>query len=108
MLAARHTALALLLLAGCSTSPRWNVTPLNNSSFENLPSTVKPPEPKPPIPLQPPSRGLPSASIATSPALTPHETWIPLQRWSRNNGLVVPERLTSAPAPTYSLHSSNG
>src|SRR5947207_6938180 len=106
MLAARQTVLALFLLAGCSTSPRWNVTPLDNSKFENLPSTVKPPQPKSPPPAQPPSRPLPSSPLVTSPALTPHETWIPLQRWSRNNGIVVPERLAAAQVPTYSLHSS--
>ena len=36
------------------------------------------------------------------------ETWVPLGRWCRANGLTAPCPLTTAPAPGYALSTTNG
>lgn len=36
------------------------------------------------------------------------ETWVPLRRWSRANGVGPLARVDGASAPTYALHTTNG
>lgn len=47
-------------------------------------------------------------TLAPRTLVAPHETWVPLQRWSRSTGLVQLTSLGAAPLPGYALHSSNG
>ena len=121
VLGARMTVLSLLLLAGCSTSSRQGVTPLGDEKHPQFTpmSSLTPASPTfsplPPPPTPPPTTPIPTPARPATPAASPqvsakslNETWIPLQRWSRNNGLAVPDRLQTTSVPTYSLHSSNG
>jgi len=45
---------------------------------------------------------------AAAPTNQPAETWIPLSRWCKANGLVAPCLVGQAPPPSYALGTSSG
>jgi N-acetylmuramoyl-L-alanine amidase len=69
-------------------------------------------------PASPPHAPSTQTAAKQTPALIParispsaqavHETWVPLQRWSRNEGWDSPLQLSPAPLPSFSMHSTNG
>jgi len=48
------------------------------------------------------------AQKAPVPRVEFYETWIPLSRWCKGNGLAEPSRFALAPLPTYELTTSSG
>ena len=100
-------SLLVVVLAGCATGPRENGTQAPNWEREDMvaaPVTpvapVAPPAPAPAPALAPPA---PSA-----PTNQPAETWIPLSRWCKANGLAAPCLVGQAPTPAYALSTPGG
>jgi N-acetylmuramoyl-L-alanine amidase len=50
----------------------------------------------------------PPAQKAPVPRVEFDETWIPLSRWCKANNLAEPNRLATAPLPTYGLTTGSG
>ena len=50
----------------------------------------------------------PPAQQAPSPRVASYESWIPLTRWCKGNGLAEPNRIGIVPLPTYALNTSDG
>lgn len=62
----------------------------------------------------------PATNAATPPAVIPKvqspvaqrpsttETWVPLDRWCKDNGLAAPQRLSMSPNPNYTLSLGGG
>lgn len=97
----------VLIVAGCATRPRPNSAHIANwQDFETLrtpetnhvqasPSFASPPPAAPPV--------------GKAPAkVVPYEKWVPIQRWSRSNGLAAPKRLSNSAPFTYALNFTNG
>jgi N-acetylmuramoyl-L-alanine amidase len=97
--------LLAVVLAGCATGPRENGTQVPNWEREDVVTAsvapvapVAPPAPAPVI--------APPAPAA--PTNQPAETWIPLDRWCKANGLAAPCLVGPAPTPTYALMTPDG
>ena len=96
-------ALLLLLMAGCSTTSRRSNPP--PPDWEGM--TVSPPVP----PTQPPA---PAPKPALSPLAKPAPatvfttTWIPLDAWSRANGLTAPLRISAGTQASYAVITPRG
>jgi N-acetylmuramoyl-L-alanine amidase len=97
----------LVLLAGCATAPRgtqgqrapdWNSAPGTNPPIEvehvSEPIRMAPP----------PANGTPAGERTNTYA----ETWIPLDRWSRENHTGFVRQISPAPLPAFALNASNG
>jgi N-acetylmuramoyl-L-alanine amidase len=104
--------LACLWLAGCATGSRQSA--YHEAGWQDLEARPITPHPfvKPALPLvssntvavvsNPP----PAAKPTSTPG--PLETWVPLQRWTRNAGFASPLRSPAPPQLTYTLRSTNG
>jgi N-acetylmuramoyl-L-alanine amidase len=100
--------LALFLLAGCVSRP-----PGTGSRVPDWDGADSATAPKPSVARTGPVRALapaPGSSQRAAPAATNHfaETWIPLDRWCRVNGMAAPCPLTTAPVPGYAVSTTNG
>ena len=90
----------LLLVAGCSTPPKpvpenWQGTNI----FQPLPPVVPPPKPPPPPTNPPPKLALTNLIAGT---------WIPLELWSRVNGLAEPQRISRDLPPAFAVNTHTG
>jgi len=107
-------ALALLLAGGCASPSHRAGTPAPDwEDVGSANASLAPPPAAAPTPILPPGNTLPASTPSTNglpptPSDDAAEKWIPLQRWSRVNGLASLTRLATAPAPTYALRGSNG
>lgn len=100
-----------LLLASCATRPRPNLSQVADWEDLDLSSAGGTIRSNPPPDFAPLITPLPSNAppvVRVAPKTVPFETWMPLVRWSRVNGLVPPTRLSVSPAATYALKSTNG
>ena len=96
----------LVALAGCSTASRragdsstdWNFNSATNVPIAEAEHVSEGPQVAPPPVTEP-----------VHPAVAPQrETWIPLERWSRENHFGSVRRLAVAPMPVYSLTTTGG
>ncbi len=120
MLTMRQLGPCLLLLigiAGCQTSAPRPPTPLTTVTVPDaLP--IAPPAPIMPEPPAAPALVTTSAPPATAappavaaqlvPATNWVNAWVPLESWSRSNGLGQPLRIPSNPHPKFECRSTNG
>ncbi|MCX6894027.1 MAG: hypothetical protein NTZ16_00640, partial [Verrucomicrobia bacterium] len=93
MLKSVHLLFALLLLAGCAThrrpepAPNWEGT--NAVPVVPPPKLVTPPPPPP-------------ATNRFAPV------WIPLEFWTRSNGLTAPVRISAGTQASYAITTPRG
>ena len=92
-----HLLFALLLLAGCATHRRPE-SPPDWSGTNAVP--VAPPPVKPPAPCIPPP------PVTTTNRFTP--VWIPLELWTRSNGLTAPVRIPAGTQASYAITTPRG
>ncbi len=107
---------ALVLLAGCATSPNEAQPP--NWSATNAVHAVQNPPPLMPVPaviktnLPPVAFSNPSnpppVTNSVRPCLAPVFTWTSLDRWAVENKLGSLRRLTGGPTSRYYLDTKNG
>jgi N-acetylmuramoyl-L-alanine amidase len=99
----------LLVLAGCSTGGRQAQNPVprdwrsSSPAGSGSPATeevTEAPRAAPPPATGPAPPGQPNTAPAGS--------WIPLDTWSRENGLGPLRQISSAPAPAFALNTTNG
>ena len=112
-LAKALTLTIVLALAGCVTGPRTGQAPdwSSESGFSPPPtrsmvppiaqSVTNTPAAKPPASPAQPQHELPNPDEF-------HETWIPLNRFTRTKGWELPSRFTLNGFPAYSIRSSQG
>ena len=98
---------ALLLLAGCATTPN---EPLP-SDWTGTNAVVSPPvyQPIPPVVktnLPPPVQSNPPPVKVVKPA--PILTWTSLNRWAAQQKFSAPRKLSNSPVTAYSVSSKNG
>ena len=63
----------------------------------------------PVAPVAPPAPApVPAPPAPAAPTNQPAETWIPLSRWCKANGLAAPCPVGPAPAPAYALSTPSG
>ena len=98
--------LLAFLSAGCATQQRQKAARVADWERESqpVPAPVVPAVPIAP-PVTPPPPPHPVTAAATNP---PTETWVPLARWCKANGLSAPCALGAAPTPSYALSTTNG
>ena len=100
--------LLVVLLAGCSTSQRGDGARVADWEKDNVATTpVVPVEPVAPI-APPPPAPVPAPPPSFAPTNQPAETWIPLSRWCKANGLAAPCPVTMAALPAYALSAPGG
>ena len=97
-------------LAGCATGPSGSGTQgLNWASPEAVTEPVvvpvAPVEPPAPTPAPAPVVALPAPA---APTKQPAETWIPIARWCKANGLAAPCAVGQPPALAYALSATSG
>ena len=97
--------LLVLLLAGCTTGPREKAARLADWEREDKLTLAPAPIAPAPPPAIPPAPPQPAISAATN---QPVETWVPLARWCKANGLSAPCPLSATPTPGYALSTANG
>ena len=103
--------LLAVVLAGCATGPRENGTQAPNWEREDVATASVTPVPPvaPATPVAPPAPAPVTAPPASAaPTNQPAETWIPLDRWCKANGLAAPCLVGPAPAPAYALIMPDG
>jgi N-acetylmuramoyl-L-alanine amidase len=101
----------LLGLAGCVTdaSRRASVPPeWQNPEFSTAPAPATPEPAAPPVPAPTPVAPTPAPPSPAAPTNEVTETWVPLYRWCKANGINPPCSLGQTPAPGYALSTSNG
>ena len=101
----------VVILAGCATGPRENGAPTLNWEREGaMAAPVAPAAPDASEPLIAPLAPAPAVAPAepSAPTNQPAETWIPLSRWCKANGLAAPCLVGQAPTPAYTLSASSG
>jgi N-acetylmuramoyl-L-alanine amidase len=99
--------LLAIMLAGCATNPsgsgmqapNWEREAVVTAPVEPV-APVVPPPPAPAPVLAPPA--------PAAPTNRPAETWIPLNRWCKANGLAAPCLVGQAPALAYALITPGG
>jgi len=111
--------LLVVVLAGCATDasrratrpPDWErpelatvpampvAPPAPAPTPTPTPTPTPAPTPQPPLPIPPP---------APAPTNEVVETWVPLLRWCKVNGLGAPCPLGLTPSPGYALNTTNG
>ena len=97
-----------LLLAGCATGQREQATRMADWEREEKPIPAPTPV-VPAVPIPPPATSPPPLQPAISAAANqPAETWVPLARWCKANGLSAPCPLTATLTPGYALSTSRG
>jgi len=101
--------LLLLPLAGCSTASRRAKTPAA-ADWSLVEKTNLPP-----LALEHVSEGPPIARSSdalpdpfNARAAARGETWIPFDRWSRENGVGTLREIAAVPAPVYALKTAHG
>ena len=100
--------LLTLLMAGCATDQQEKAERVANWEQEDkqtqalTPIVPAVPAPAPATPSAPPQ---PVTATAT---IQPAETWVPLARWCKANGLSAPCPLAATPTPGYALSTTNG
>jgi len=103
-------------MAGCQTTSQLSVPLTTVTVPEEI--AIAPPAPLLPLPQATPaapsailhlpsSHVLPSAPRATWPTNWVN-AWVPLEDWGRYNGLDKPIQVSSAIAPSYQFHTTNG
>jgi N-acetylmuramoyl-L-alanine amidase len=104
------TLLCLLAaVAGCSAAPRQARIPGPPDWREGQAARGTPTETER-VP-EPPRFAPPPAAVSHPPAPAPGtyaETWIPLDRWSRENHVGTLRRISLVPAPTFALTTPEG
>ena len=98
--------LLVVALAGCATGPTGDGTQALNWQREDV---VTPPPEAPAAPAAPPAPApvvAPPAPLV--PTNQPAETWIPLGRWCKANGLSAPCLVGQTPTPSYALSTPSG
>ena len=98
ILPAASVCLLAALLAGCATNPRKG-----GAQVEDWDS--REPAAAPVVPVAAPEPAAQAPSVPSSP---PAETWIPLYRWCKANGLAVPCPLGTAPFSGCTLNTPDG
>jgi len=94
----------MVIAAGCSSGPRRNLAHVPDWVSEDTASAPVGPWP---VPSPEPAPALaPPAVVAPGNQFT--ETWIPLERWCKVNGLPAPSRLALAPLPSYAINTTSG
>ena len=97
--------LLALLLAGCASGPREKAARLADWEREDKPTPgLTPIVPAPPPAALPAPRQPATAAVIYQPG----ETWVPLIRWCKANGLSAPCPLATTPTPGYALSTTNG
>lgn len=97
-----------LVLAGCATGPRERAARMADWEREEKLTTAAAPI-VPAVPVAPPAAApLPAQPAISAAANPPAETWVPLARWCKANGLSMPCPLAAAPTPSYALSTTNG
>lgn len=87
--------LALALLAGCTTTRHEEPPP----DWQGTNAAPVPPPPKPPKPSPPPA-------VVVTNQFTP--VWIPLDLWTRSNGLKSPVRIPAGTQASYAVTTPRG
>ncbi|HRT58126.1 MAG TPA: N-acetylmuramoyl-L-alanine amidase [Candidatus Paceibacterota bacterium] len=104
--------LALLVLAGCATSPRREAARFSDLESAPLPAVTLAPAPL----LAPPATGVPEMPAGV-PLVRPGSgavsslfagNWIPLNRWSEARGLAQPRLVAAGSQPVYALETPGG
>ena len=99
----------LILLAGCSTAsrrapipatPDWSLAEKNNLPLPELEHVAEAQQ------LAPPAGALPEPFRPDFSSRS--ETWLPMERWSREEHAGVWRKIAAAPVPVFSLSASNG
>ena len=110
-LLARRACLLVLLLTGCASGPHGSGERAPDwGTAERAPTPAIPAEPMVPVaPALPPVPTNPTP-IAAAPAATNlfTETWVPLARWCRANGLSSPCPVTTQQNLSYALSTASG
>jgi N-acetylmuramoyl-L-alanine amidase len=102
---ARAFSLLAVLLAGCATEPRESGERAADWQREDVTATEAAPLAPLALPVPKPVPAPPAPAAATN---QPTETWVPLSRWCKANGLAAPCPLTVAALPAYMLSTPNG
>lgn len=100
----------LLLLAGCSSSPRWDHSSAPDWEYGSAGSTTVQ-KPVTPAPLNPKASLSPVVAepAPAGPVMNPlPSTWIPLSRWCQSSGLKAPVQVAPMPSAAYSVATTNG
>lgn len=93
------------LLAGCASGPSGNGTQALN--WESPEAATAPATPV--IPVAPPAPAPVVAPPAPAvPTNQPVETWVPISRWCKANGLAAPCLVGQPPALAYALSATSG
>jgi N-acetylmuramoyl-L-alanine amidase len=100
----------LIALAGCSTAPPRTESPRatdweSTAQTKPAPETVQVPEPPR---LAPPPAGVPAQMPSLIHTNDFGEAWLPLKRWSNENGFGSLRWISATPAPTFALKTTNG
>jgi N-acetylmuramoyl-L-alanine amidase len=96
------------LMAGCATEQQEKAARVANWEQEDKQTSA--PTPGVPVvpvpgPVTPPS---PPLLVTPAPANQPAETWVPLARWCKSNGLSAPCPVAATPTPGYMLSTGYG
>ena len=94
-----------LVLAGCATGPNERAARMADwEREEKLTTAAAPIVPAAPVapPATTPLPAQPAISAAPNP---PAETWVPLTRWCKANGLSIPCPLAASSAPSRRAQS---
>jgi N-acetylmuramoyl-L-alanine amidase len=97
--------LLAVLLAGCATGPREGEPLALDEQREDVTTAAAVPLAPPALPAPEPAPAPPAPTVATN---QPAETWVPLSRWCRANGLAAPCPVTLAGLPAHALSTPNG
>ena len=97
--------LLVVVLVGCATGVRENGAQTPNREQEEAATAAV--VPLAPIAL-PPSAPVVATPAPSAPTNQPAETWIPLSRWCKANGLAAPCPVTMAAWPAYTLSTPGG
>ena len=99
----------LVALVGCSTASRradesattgWGPLETTNAAPAESEHVTEGPQ------VAPPPVNLPEPLRPTTPVV--HETWIPVERWARENNFGTLRETSPTPVPTYALTTAQG
>ena len=96
-------SLLALVLAGCASGPPRKIVRVPDWEREDLAAAAA---------MAPPPVAAPAPAPVPTPTPSPnnegHETWVPLYRWCKSNGLPLPTRVTTSSSPAFALNAANG
>jgi N-acetylmuramoyl-L-alanine amidase len=109
---------ALMLLAGCATTPSGPEEPVSSPAPDQAATSLNWVDPKAAPPSRPPPLPRTNRPAATNiirpttaipkPAPVATTTWSSLSRWAVEHRLAAPRFISNVPVTTYSISSGNG